>query len=322
MKNKIALVVPCYNEEEVLHDSKEKLLALMQDMIGQGLVTEDSCIYFVDDGSKDNTWQLIEHYSQESMHIQGIKLAHNVGHQKALLAGLLNAEGQALISIDADLQDDIYVIPSMIQSYLQGNDVVFGVRESRGNDTFFKKTTAEGFYTAMKILGVETVYNHADFRLMSRRAVEALRQYKEVNLFLRALIPLLGFSVESVFYTRKERLAGESKYPLKKMLSFAWDGITSFSIVPLRCITALGFLTAFTSALYAIYVLYQAFFTNDLIQGWATVVMLLLFLGGIQLLCVGLIGEYVGKMYQEVKARPRFYVEKNTAEEQQTSQRT
>ncbi len=312
MPKQITFVVPCYNEESVLNDSKEKLLALLKDMIHQNLIAETSTIYFVDDGSKDNTWQLIEQYHQQSPHIQGIKLSHNVGHQKALLAGLLSAEGDALISIDADLQDDIAVIPRMVQSYLAGHEVVLGVRDSRESDTFFKKATAEGFYTIMQKLGVEMVYNHADFRLLSRKAIEALRHYKEVNIFLRALIPLLGFSVDYVFYARLERLAGESKYPLRKMLSFAWDGITSFSVVPLRVITVLGFSTAFFSAIYALYVLYQAFFTNELIEGWATTTILILFLGGIQLLCVGLLGEYVGKMYQEVKGRPRYHVESNT----------
>ncbi len=314
MSKQIAFVVPCYNEKAVLSDSKEKLLTLLKDMIEQNLIAETSTIYFVDDGSKDNTWQLIENYSQQSPHIQGIKLAHNVGHQKALLAGLLSAEGDALISIDADLQDDIAVIPRMVQSYLAGHEVVFGVRNSRESDTFFKKATAEGFYTIMQKLGVEMVFNHADFRLLSREAIEALREYKEVNLFLRALIPLLGFSVDYVSYARLERLAGESKYPLHKMLSFAWDGITSFSVVPLRIITVLGFSTALLSALYALYVVYQAFFTNELIEGWATTTILILFLGGIQLLCVGLLGEYVGKMYQEVKGRPRYHIEKNTSE--------
>ncbi len=316
MSQQIAFVVPCYNEEKVLPDSKEKLLALLKDMIDQNLIAETSTIYFVDDGSKDKTWQMIEDYSQQSPHIQGIKLAHNVGHQKALLAGLLSAKGDALISIDADLQDDIAVIPRMVQSYLAGHEVVFGVRDSRESDTFFKKATAEGFYTIMQKLGVEMVYNHADFRLLSRNAVEALRDYKEVNLFLRALIPLLGFSVDYVAYARLERLAGESKYPLHKMLSFAWDGITSFSVVPLRIITVLGFGTAFLSSIYALYVLYQAFFTNELIEGWATTTILILFLGGVQLLCVGLLGEYVGKMYQEVKGRPRYYIEKRTAEKE------
>ncbi len=314
MPKQIAFVVPCYNEEAVLNDSKEKLLSLLKDMISQNLIAETSSIYFVDDGSKDKTWQLIENYSQQSPHIQGIKLARNAGHQKALLAGLLNAEGDALISIDADLQDDIAVIPHMVQSYLAGNEVVFGVRDSRESDTFFKKVTAEGFYSIMQKLGVEMVYNHADFRLLSRKAIEALRGYKEVNLFLRALIPLLGFSVDYVSYARLERLAGESKYPLRKMLSFAWEGITSFSVVPLRIITVLGFSTAFLSAIYALFVLYQAFFTKTLVEGWATTTILILFLGGIQLLCVGLLGEYVGKMYQEVKSRPRYHVEKNTAE--------
>ncbi len=305
------VVVPCYNEKEVLFETANRLNKLFDKMELENKINQNSRIVFVDDGSRDNTWQLITECHNENKRIYGIKLSGNVGHQNALLGGLLTVKDECdcAISIDADLQDDIFAIEEMISKYAQGCDVVYGVRNKRDTDTFFKRTTALAFYKFMKILGVNCVYNHADYRLMSKRALDALSQFPEKNLFLRGLVPLVGFRSENVFYDRSERFAGESKYPLKKMLSFAFDGITSFSVNPIRLITLVGFITCVISALILIYSLIQKF-TGSVEPGWTSIICSIWLIGGLQLMGIGLIGEYIGKIYKEVKNRPRYIVEK------------
>lgn len=307
----ISIVVPCYNEEPVLNETAERLLALLARLRTAGKISDESRIYFVDDGSRDATWDIIETLSGDHAPIHGIKLSRNRGHQNALLAGLFTAGGDALISIDADLQDDVDVIEEMVDQYRSGFDIVYGVRRERKTDTPFKRATAEGFYKVMRLLGVDIVYNHADYRLMSRRSIEELKQYPEVNLFLRAMVPLIGFRSTSVYYERAERFAGESKYPLKKMLSFAWDGITSFSVVPLRLITATGFVIFIASILISLWVLGTKLLTDNAVPGWASTVLPIYFIGGIQVFSIGIVGEYIGKMYLETKRRPRFIIEKS-----------
>jgi glycosyltransferase involved in cell wall biosynthesis len=312
-KNKpvqLSIVIPCYNEEEVLPETVTQMTALVNEMIEEELVSENSAVWFVDDGSKDKTWQMIEEYSHSNSKVKGIKLSRNKGHQNALLAGLETADGDLLVSIDADLQDDITVIRDMVKEYYNGHDVVYGVRKVRTTDTVFKRTTAQGFYTLIQKLGVDVIYNHADFRLMSRRAIEALKEHKEVNLFLRGMIPLIGFSSTNVEYTRTERFAGKSKYPLKKMLALAVDGITSFSAYPLRLIAGLGFTIFLFSIFISCWVFYTLVFTDSAIPGWASSVLPMYLLGGIQLLSIGVVGEYVGKIYMESKQRPRYVIEK------------
>lgn len=309
----LAIVVPCYNEEEVLSQTHAQLTALLQRMIESGQVSDDSRIYYVDDGSRDGTWPLIEQLSSApDARVIGIKLSRNCGHQRALLAGVLNAEADAIITVDADLQDDISVIPQMIEAYADGHDVVYGVRRSRQSDSAFKRRTALGFYRFMHLMGAEVVDNHADFRLLSRRAVDHLQAFRETNLFLRGIIPLLGFPSTRVYYDRHERPAGESKYPVKRMLSFALDGITSFSMVPLRAIAIMGVVIFALTSLMSVWVLAVALFGDSAVPGWASTVLPTYFLGGIQILCLGVIGEYLGKIYGELKARPRFIVEKTT----------
>jgi glycosyltransferase involved in cell wall biosynthesis len=307
----LAVVIPCYNEEEVLPETVKQLTALMQEMERDGLTDPGSAIWFVDDGSKDKTWELIEGYVVSNPYIRGLKLARNRGHQNALLAGLENATGDVLISIDADLQDDIQVLKTMMAEYHKGIDVVYGVRSVRELDTPFKRITAEGYYHLLKKMGVNIVFNHADFRLMSRRAIEALKSYEEVNLFLRGIIPTIGFPSSTVEYARAARFAGESKYPLKKMLALAADGITSFSAVPLRLIAALGFIIFLCSLGLSTWVFFVKLFTNNATPGWASSVLPMYVLGGIQLLSIGVLGEYVAKMYMETKKRPRYFLEKN-----------
>lgn len=307
---KLSVVVPCYNEEEVLPETVKALLALLENLRAKQLIEAESRIYFVDDGSRDDTWRLIEQYHQEHPAIHGIKLSRNRGHQNALLAGLFTAEGEVLVSIDADLQDDVSVIESMLLEHQKGSEIVYGVRKERDSDTFFKRFSAEMFYKVMRILGAETVYNHADFRLMGRRSIEALKQFGEVNLFLRGLVPLIGYPSSCVYYDRKERFAGESKYPLKKMLSFAWNGITSLSSLPLRFISVLGFLVFFFSLMISVWALGVKLFTDDAIPGWTSTVLPIYVISGVQLLAIGVIGEYVGKMYLEIKQRPRYLIEK------------
>lgn len=316
----VYLVIPCYNEEEVLPETNRRLTEKMNTMVTQGLADEKSRILYVDDGSRDQTWSLIQEYHEANPIVRGIKLAHNRGHQNALLAGLMTAmqDCDCAISLDADLQDDVDAIDEFVKKYLDGCDVVYGVRNKRDTDTFFKRFTAEGFYKVMKMLGADIVFNHADYRLMSRRALEGLSEYREVNLFLRGIVPLIGYRSDYVYYDRHERFAGESKYPLKKMLSFAMDGITSFSVKPLKMISNLGILLSILSVLGLIYALIS-YFTNNAVAGWTAIVSSIWLLGGIQLLCVGMVGTYVGKIYSEVKARPRFRIETNLKDEEPNS---
>lgn len=304
------LVVPCYNEEEVLPETVHRLTDKLDSMTQGGIISGDSRMIFVDDGSKDKTWQLIEAFHKENPYVCGLKLSRNRGHQNALLAGLMHAKEPAdcVISLDADLQDDVDAIDRFVEKYTEGCDVVYGVRNKRETDTFFKRTTARGFYTFMKKMGVDVVYDHADYRLMSRRALEALAEYKEVNLFLRGLVPLIGFKSDYVYYDRAERFAGESKYPLKKMLHFAIDGITSFSVKPLTIISNLGICISVLSVIGLVYALIS-YFTHHAVAGWTAIVCSIWLLGGIQLLCIGVLGEYIGKIYAEVKGRPRFIVD-------------
>lgn len=307
---KLYIVVPCYNEEAVLNETSEQMAALMDKMCGEGLVTSDSRIVFVDDGSRDKTWLMIDELTKKKDVFAGIKLAHNAGHQNAVFGGLMTVmdECDCAVSIDADLQDDINVIREMVIKFRGGCDVVYGVRNKRDTDTWFKRTTAVGFYKLMQVMGVNIVFNHADFRLMSRRALKALADYPERNLFLRGMVPTLGFNTDCVYYDRHERFAGESKYPLKKMLSFAFDGITSFSISPIRAISAMGLIACVIAVAMAVYTLVSKL-TGHTDAGWASLMLSLWFVGGVQLLSLGLIGEYIGKMYKEVKRRPRYIIE-------------
>jgi glycosyltransferase involved in cell wall biosynthesis len=307
---KLSIVLPCYNEEEVLLETSSRMLSLLSLLTEKEKISKESLIYFVDDGSKDRTWHIIEELASKNANIKGIKLSRNRGHQNALLAGLFTAEGDALVSIDADLQDDVEAIEQMVDEYNSGSEIVYGVREERKTDTAFKRITAEGFYKVMHLMGVDIVFNHADYRLLSRNVVEHLKEYKEVNLFLRAMVPLVGFKSSNVYYERAERFAGESKYPLKKMLSFAWDGITSFSIMPLRFITATGFILFIVTILMTAWILGTKLFTDNAIPGWASTVLPIYFIGGVQVLSIGIVGEYIGKIYMETKGRPRFIIEK------------
>lgn len=304
------VVVPCYNEEEVLPETSKRLAVKLTDLESQGRISPDSRVLFVDDGSKDRTWQMISELHRQDPRFGGVKLSRNRGHQNALLAGLMTAKSlcDAAISMDADLQDDINAMDRMLDAYEDGCDVVYGVRSSRAKDTFFKRATAQGFYKFMKLMGVDIVYNHADYRLMSRRALEGLEKFDEVNLFLRGIVPLIGYKSTSVEYERAERFAGESKYPLKKMLAFAFDGITSFSVKPIRWVTGLGFLIFAASILAMIYILVVKLLGHT-VAGWSTTAASIWLLGGIQLLCVGIVGEYIGKIYIEVKSRPRYIIE-------------
>ncbi len=306
----LTLVLPSYNEEEVLYETSTRLLDLFEKLIKNDIINNASRICFIDDGSRDKTWSIIESLSKEHLHVSGIKLSRNRGHQNALLAGLFSVEGDIVISIDADLQDDINIIEEMVNSYSNGNDIVYAVRKERTTDTAFKRATAEGFYKLMHFMGVDIVFNHADYRLMSRRAIEHLKEFEEVNLFLRAMVPLVGFQSASVYYDRAERFAGESKYPLRKMLSFAWDGITSFSVMPLRMITAAGFLIFIATLIMSAWVLGVKLFSEEAVPGWASTVLPIYFIGGIQVFSLGIVGEYIGKIYMETKKRPRFIIEK------------
>ena len=305
------LVIPCYNEEEVLPITQKALKEKMDNLIKNKKISKDSKVMFVNDGSKDKTWELIEEYHKEDPLFVGVKLSRNKGHQNALLAGLMTAKKYAdiTISMDADLQDDINVVDKMIAENNAGSEIVYGVRSSRKKDSWFKRFTAESFYKLMNAMGVEVVFNHADCRLMSKRALDELEHFEEANLFLRGLIPLLGFKTSIATYERNERAAGESKYPLKKMLSFAWDGITSFSVKPLKMITTLGFIMLFISVVMIIYTIIVKILGNT-VDGWAFIMLSIWFIGGVQLVSVGLIGEYIGKIYNETKHRPRYIIEK------------
>lgn len=307
----IYLVVPCYNEEEVLFETASRLKEKMQGLIENKIISDKSKITFVDDGSRDKTWSIIEELNNTDKIFSGVKLSRNRGHQNALLAGLMTIKDHcdAAISLDADLQDDINVIDKFIEKFNDGCDVVYGVRSERKTDTIFKRTTAQGFYKVMKLLGVDIVYNHADYRLMSKRALDSLEGFKEVNLFLRGIVPLIGYKSDVVLYERNERFAGESKYPLKKMLAFAFEGITSFSVKPIRLILVVGILM-FLSSLLAILYFLIVWMAGKTVQGWTTVVASIWMLGGIQLLCLGVIGEYIGKIYIESKERPKFIIDR------------
>lgn len=310
--DKLAIVVPCYNEEEVLKIASEALRGVLDDLIAKQKIAEDSFVLFVNDGSKDKTWELIEEeHAAHPIQIYGVKLAGNVGHQSALTAGLITAMelSDVTVSIDADLQDDVTVIEEMIDKFHAGNDIVYGVRKERKTDTFFKRTTAQGFYKVMEMMGVKTIYNHADFRLMSKRAVEHFSKFKETNMFLRGMMPLIGYQTDSVYYDRKERVAGESKYPLKKMLALAFNGISSFSVKPITMIMSLGLVIIGCSFLAAIYALIS-YFTGHVEPGWTSLILSIWFLGGLQLLAIGMVGLYIGKIYMEVKERPRYNIEK------------
>ena len=307
---KLAIVVPCYNEEEVLPTTAQTLQKVLQELIDDHEIDRESKIYFVDDGSTDKTWSLITELTQKKSCFSGIKLSRNQGHQFALLAGLFSAKGDAVISIDADLQDDVRAIKDMVRHFSQGKEIVYFVRQDRTSDSFFKRITAETFYKLMNRMGVQTIYNHADYRLLSRRAIECLKSFNEVNYYLRGIVPLLGFEAAIVYGPRFARLAGETKYPLKKMLGLALEGITSFSISPLRLITLLSFITFTLTLMMSFWVLGIKFFGNGTVPGWASTVLPIYFLGGIQLLCAGIIGEYLAKIYREVKKRPKYIIEK------------
>ena len=307
----IGIVSPCYNEELVLNKTSSQLNSIINDLVSKNLISIESFIVFIDDGSKDDTWKIIEENSNAHSFIKGLKLAKNVGHQNALLAGLLTykEKSDALISIDADLQDDINVIEEMIIKFLSGFDVVYGVRKERKTDTFFKRNTALIFYNLMKKMKVNIVYNHADYRLCSKRVLNSLEEYKEVNLFIRGIIPSIGFKSDIVYYDRLERFAGESKYPFRKMAAFAWNGITSFSNYPLKLVTIIGFCIFTLCLLMSVYAIF-ALYTDNLVPGWLSTVLPMYFLGGVQLFCFGIIGEYIGKIYSEVKKRPRYFIDK------------
>lgn len=305
----LSVVLPCYNEQEVLPETVRRLLELLARMEAEGMCAPGSAAYYIDDGSADNTWTLIQAYAQAHARVCGVKLSRNRGHQNALLCGLMTVPGDVLISLDADLQDDLEAIPRMLAAHRQGSDIVCAVRSKRDKDSFLKRFTAEAYYKVLALLGVQILYNHADFRLMSRRAIEALRGYEETHLFLRGLIPQLGYPSAIVEFERAERFAGESKYPLGKMLALAWQGITSFTAYPLRLITGAGAVVSIASLGLAFWALGLRLLTDAAVPGWASTVIPLCLLSGIQLLSLGVIGEYLAKVYESTKKRPRFHVE-------------
>ena len=319
VNNTLYVVVPCYNEEEVLPETAKRLKQKMEALMQAGKISARSKVAFVNDGSKDGTWALISQLHEQDKLFSGVNLSRNRGHQNALLAGLMTVKELAdmTISMDADLQDDIDAMDAMIDQYLQGVDIVYGVRSKRKTDSFFKRFTAEAFYRLMNALGANTVFNHADYRLMSKRALQGLAEFKEVNLFLRGIVPMIGYTTATVPYERGERFAGESKYPLKKMISFAVEGITSLSVKPIRLIIGLGFVVFFISIAMLVYVLVR-FFLGQTVTGWASVMASVWAIGGLLLLSVGIVGEYIGKIYLEAKARPRFLVEQFLNEQDET----
>ena len=313
MKPILYIVVPCYNEQEVLPKTAPMFKSKIEELVKLGKVNEKSKVLFVNDGSRDKTWEIIKTLAKENECFEGLSLSRNRGHQNALLSGLMEAKELAdiTISIDCDGQDDINAMNEMVDKYLEGYDIVYGVRSSRKTDTAFKRTTAQGFYKLLNLMGVEVVYNHADYRLMSKRALMAFKDFKEVNIYLRGMVPLVGFKSTTVYYEREERIAGESHYPLKKMLSLAFDGITSLSVKPIRIVTTLGFIVSVISFLLIIWSI-VCYFTNSSVAGWASTISVIAFLGGIQLISIGVVGEYVGKIYLEVKGRPRYIIEDKT----------
>ena len=307
----LATVLPCYNEEAVLEKTYTELDNYYKELIQNGIIDEKSIIFFVDDGSSDATWSLIKQFSQESKHIKGLKLSRNQGHQIALLAGMQAVYGRCdcMVSIDADLQQDYRAIEKMLNRYKEGYEIVLGIRNDRESDNFFKRFTAESYYKLMHLMGVDIEFNHADYRLLSNRALGYFLEFQERNLFIRGVVKLIGLPTAKVYFDVKEREAGESKYTIKKMLAFAWEGITSFSVIPLKLITIVGFLIFIFSIGAGLDVLYTVFFTNDAIPGWASTVLPMYFMGGIELLALGVIGEYIGKIYTEVKRRPHYFIE-------------
>ena len=310
------IVIPCYNEEEVLPITAPMFLKKLLSLVHEGKIADASRIMFVNDGSRDRTWEIISELSRSDEHYIGISQSRNRGHQNAVLAGLMEARGKCdiTISVDCDGQDDINAMDKMVDAYADGCDVVYGVRSSRETDTFFKRSTAQGFYKFPSLLGAEVVYNHADYRLISARALDALSEFHEVNLFLRGMVPLVGFKSTSVEYSRSERIAGESKYPLKKMIALAVDGITSLSVKPLRMIMSFGLTVALISFIGVIWAIVAAI-CGDTVAGWASTTCIVCFVGGVQLICMGIIGEYVGKIYMETKARPRYIISAKTWED-------
>ena len=318
MGNRLFIIVPCYNEEKVLPESGKLFLSKLTQLINDGKIKEDSRILYVNDGSKDATWDIITKMSKEDKHVIGISQSRNRGHQNALMAGMMEAKGKAdcVITIDCDGQDDIDTMDLMIDEYIKGSDIVYGVRNSRKTDTFSKRFTAQTYYKLMKLMGADIVYNHADYRLVSARALEALEQYKEVNLFLRGIFPIVGFKSTCVYYERHERLAGESHYPLGKMVAFAIDGVTSFSVKPIRIITVMGLIVAVISFIAVLWSAIGSILGNT-VPGWASTTCIIAFLGGIQLTAIGVLGEYVGKIYLEVKGRPRYIISDRTGEREE-----
>ena len=321
--NCLYVVIPCYNEQEVLPETAKRLRLKCSALMERQIINDQSRVLFVDDGSQDQTWSLIRGLHDEDPLFEGIKLSHNRGQQNAFLAGLSAAVDKAdcVITMDADLQDDIDAMDAMLDSYMNGSDIVFGVRSNRDTDSFFKRHSAQGYYKLMRRMGIELVYNHADYRLMSHRALEALQGYREVNLFLRGIVPELGFKTDVVYYKRAERFAGETKYPLKKMIALAVDGVTSFSVQPLKIISRLGILLAFLSLAGLLYALISKI-SGTAVSGWTAIVLSIWFLGGLQLLCIGVVGTYIGRIYNEVKARPRFIIEETTWQEEEKNVRT
>ena len=309
---KLGIVIPCYNEEEVVFETSKRLQALLDGMVENGDISQESFICFVDDGSTDDTWGKIEELQEKNAYLKGIKLSRNFGHQNALIAGLmqLTNDADALISMDADLQDDISLIGEFIVKYKEGYEIVYGVREDRSADTKLKRNSAALFYRFQHFMGIETVQNHADYRLLSKKALEALAQFKEINLFLRGIVPMLGFRSCNMYYARAERFAGETKYPFKKMVFFALDGITSFSVKPLRLITVVGFLLFLLSLIGIAWVVVEKFILGNAVQGWASTMVSIYFIGGIQVMSLGIIGEYIGRTFQESKGRPRYIIDK------------
>ena len=309
---KLYIVIPCYNEEEVLEETTKRLEEKYDKLIKDKIISKESKVMYVNDGSKDKTWELIEKISKEHKYFTGISLSRNRGHQNALVAGLLTAKQYAdvVISMDADLQDDINAIDEMLEKYNNRCDIVYGVRNSRKKDTWFKKTTAQSFYKFMKLMGVDIIYNHADYRLTSKRVLANFENFKEVNLFLRGIFPLIGYKSDKVYYERNERFAGTSKYPLKKMLNFAWDGITSFSVKPIRLLLNIGIIIFVISILVTIYCLISKL-TKNAVPGWTFLACSIWTVGGIQMISLGVIGEYIGKIYSETKGRPRYIISRN-----------
>lgn len=305
----LSIVVPCYNEEEVLRDSAEKLIATLERMVASGLVAADSEVLFVDDGSMDDTWAIIEELARSHDCINGLKLSRNFGHQAALLAGLMSVSRDISISLDADLQDDPEVMAGMVEAFYAGSDIVYGVRESREVDSFGKRVTARMYYKFLRLMGVEIIEDHADFRLMSARALRGLGQFREVNLFLRGMVPMIGFPSRVVKYARKERLAGETKYSVSKMLALALDGITAFSSVPLRMIAWMGAVISVASIMFAIWAVGVKLFGDGAVPGWASTVVPIYFIGGVQLLSLGVMGAYLSRVYSETKSRPRYIID-------------